>query len=713
MGISFLNPLLLAGLLAAAIPVVLHFLNRRQAKILPISTLRFLRLVPAKTLRRKRLEEYLLLLARVLLFALLALGAARPVLTDARAGGGATATAIVLDDSYSMETRADGVTRFQEAVEASLRTLRTLAAGDRAALLVASDPEAETFTSDLPALRRRLSAARPSSSPADLLPAAQKALALLREAREPNRELVLVTDLQRLAVRPLVERLPVEPEDRGISVLLLDVGAEAPANLTLASVRAEAGIAVAGEPARVTVEVRNSSGRGLSTRLALVVGEERVLEQAVSVDAGETAMVPLRVTADLPGAESGRVTLAGDDLLADDVRHFALPVLARIPVLLVNGDPSPVSWQDEAFFLRAALAPEELGAERVQSPFNVKTVPAEALGGEDLRPYRAVILANVAALGAKEATALRAFVRSGGGLMLFAGNRLRPDEMNRSLSADPAEGLLPAVLGPPADLGGGPEDLVPLAEFEAAHALFADLPAEALEDLPRIHARRAISADAGPAGGRVVARLRNGAPLIVEKTVGAGRTLLVTVTADADWTNLPLRPMFLPLLHRALLLLAGGEAGARAHLLGETVKIPPAPEADAPPEVRDPGGEITRLAGEGAALSYGPLRASGVYAVKGSGAGDFLFCADPDPREGDLARGDPDALRDLFGPDRFRHVRGLSALEAEVERAREGRPLWGFLLAAALLLLLFEGAFANRLAAARADRPAAGKEGPA
>jgi len=349
----------------------------------------------------------------------------------------------------------------------------------------------------------------------------------------------------------------------------------------------------------------------------------------------------------------------------------------------------------------------------VRSPFNLKTIPAEEFPAEDLRPYRAVIVANLASFGAREATALRAFVRSGGGLLLFGGNQVRPDEWNRSLSTDPAEGLLPALLAPPRELGASPEDLVPLAEADRTHALFADLPAEALEDLSRIHARRVLSADAAPAGGRVLASLRNGAPLLVEKSVGAGRVILSTISADADWGNLPLRPLFLPLLHRALLLLAGGGESAREVLVGEAVKIPPPPDAATPPEVTDPAGETTRVAGEGASASYGPVRTPGVYRVKGSGAGDYLFAANLDAREGDLTRGSPDALRDLFGAERFRHLRGLSAFETEVTRAREGRPLAGFLIGAALLLLLLEGFVANRVAAARADPPEPVKGGGA
>jgi hypothetical protein len=707
MGISFLSPALLAGLLAAAIPVIVHLMHRRRAKILPIATLRFLRLVPARTIRRRRIEEYLLMLARIALFVALALGAARPVLTGAEAGGGATVAVLVIDDSYSMEVREKGVTRFQAAVEAGLRALRTFRAGDRAAILFASDPSGEAPTTDLAALRRRLGAARPSLAAKDLLAAGAKAFEILREAREPNRELILVTDFQATAVGPLAEQLPSDPRDERIRVLAVDVRAEAPANLTVVAARAGE-VALAGEPQRVTAEVRNLSTTGVATRVSLTLGEERIEDRQVTVAAGETATVVFAAKVETPGAEGGRITILPDDLPADDVRWFIVPVLSRVPVLLVNGDPSPVSWQDEAFFLRAALSPEEMGAEKVRSPFNLKVITTDALDGEDLHPFRAVILANVASFTPRAAATLRAFVRAGGGALFFAGSRVRADEYNRDLSTDPAEGLLPAVLSPPTQLGTDPEEVILLGEADRTHPLLEGLPAEAIADLPRIHARRALGADAASAAGRVLARLMTGAPFLLEKTVGRGRVLLFTTSADADWGNLPLRPLFLPLLHRSLLLLAGGEPGAFDRLVGEAAKVPAPTVATAPPEVTDPRGEVSRPTGEGAELSTAPLMIPGVFRVKGSGVGDYLFAVNVDPREGDLTPADPGLFEERFGPDRFRAVRGLAEFEARLTRAREGRPLWGFFLAAALLLLLFEGFFANRISTARADRKAAG-----
>ena len=75
---SFFAPLMLFGLLAVAIPPILHLLNRREAKPVPFPAMEFLRRAYRKTARRLKVKQWLLLALRMALFAALALALARP-----------------------------------------------------------------------------------------------------------------------------------------------------------------------------------------------------------------------------------------------------------------------------------------------------------------------------------------------------------------------------------------------------------------------------------------------------------------------------------------------------------------------------------------------------------------------------------------------------------------------------------------------------------
>ncbi|MHC4179013.1 MAG: vWA domain-containing protein, partial [Planctomycetota bacterium] len=132
----------LIALLAAAIPVVLHMVNRQKAKELPFSTLRFLRISVQKTRRRKRVHDLLLMLIRAAVLALIAVGLARPTLTNLSSlwGGTRTAVVIILDNSASMGMVDQGEVRFRTALSAAEQIMDELREGDQVALLLSGGP---------------------------------------------------------------------------------------------------------------------------------------------------------------------------------------------------------------------------------------------------------------------------------------------------------------------------------------------------------------------------------------------------------------------------------------------------------------------------------------------------------------------------------------------------------------------------------------------
>ena len=115
---TFAAPLFLLATLAGLLPVVLHLMHRRRAKAVRFSTLRFLRISVQRTRRRKYVEDISLLMVRVAVLLLIAIGLARPALASLAAlwGGGRTrAIAVVLDNSASMAVFAGGQSRFETA----------------------------------------------------------------------------------------------------------------------------------------------------------------------------------------------------------------------------------------------------------------------------------------------------------------------------------------------------------------------------------------------------------------------------------------------------------------------------------------------------------------------------------------------------------------------------------------------------------------------
>ena len=131
----FATPILLIGLVAAGIPFLLHLISRVRAKEQKFPTLRFLKQSMEKTSRRRRVQNWLLLLLRSVLLAVLAMAVAEPIsrATGGWLGGTGQVVVILLDNSYSMAARAGENSRFARAKQDA----KALLSGDHKPALAA------------------------------------------------------------------------------------------------------------------------------------------------------------------------------------------------------------------------------------------------------------------------------------------------------------------------------------------------------------------------------------------------------------------------------------------------------------------------------------------------------------------------------------------------------------------------------------------------
>ncbi|MDP6380695.1 MAG: BatA domain-containing protein, partial [Phycisphaerae bacterium] len=103
--------------MAAGIPVIIHMIHSARAPQVPFPTLRFLKSAAERTAKRRKIENLLLLILRMLLFALLAFALSRPFVKGdfGLFGKAETSAVIILDNSYSMNVTYDRRTRYSRA----------------------------------------------------------------------------------------------------------------------------------------------------------------------------------------------------------------------------------------------------------------------------------------------------------------------------------------------------------------------------------------------------------------------------------------------------------------------------------------------------------------------------------------------------------------------------------------------------------------------
>lgn len=688
MGLSFLAPLFLAGLAALAIPVLIHLRRRHERREVDFPSLMFLRDIPFRSERRRRIHNRLLLALRLLALALLVAAFARPLLEgDGTASAGVVGpreVVLLVDRSWSMGYGD----RWQTASDEVRREVASLGPQDRVTLVLFDEgADAPVRSSpDRARILRILDDARPGDRSTRIAPALRLARSVLETSELPRREVVLVTDFQASSWRGESDvSLP-----RGVEFRPVAVGAEDGewSNTTVASVelrRTEASGRDAVAPLARVVRRGSDDGAGSTVAILEVEGRERErVDVSLAGGAADVQFGPVPLP-DRP--VRAVVRLEKDALPPDDVHNLVLAPGRSISVLVLE---PPDAQSNASLYLRRGL---ELSRE---PPIRVD-VSAGDWPSDLSRRYDVVVLNDRGTEGGRDE--LADFLASGGGLFWApgAGGEITSELLDTL--ATPHGEVRDHVRAGELRMGSLDRDHPVFEPFrESGTGNFA---------VARFfRTRRLQPADSA----RIVARFDDGSPALVETRAGTGRILVWGSTLHTFWTDLPLQPVFVPFLHRAVTHLADRREDVPSFQVGAVLPTSGgrgAPSASGAVEsqwtaIRTPGGERQELDGRAGPLI---LDEAGFYELleEGDEVGTPV-AVNVDPGEGDLSRRDAEEVAAAVAPSSTETQRAetgevaASGIRAEDRERHQG--LWRFLLVGALVFLVAETALSNRLSRA-------------
>ena len=690
---SFLQPLFLAGLLAAALPLVIHLINRRKAVRRPFPALALLRASNERIARSVKVRQWLLLALRVLALALLALALAKPFVLSSSGLTAEerlpTAVVIVVEDGLSM-SHGDWWDQATDEAMAQIGRLRTW---DEAALMTTTGQRpVRELTNDHGELRRAMGNLDWRHEIGDLGDALLAANDLVAASQLPNRRIVVVASGTDTAVDPHRELSLSSP------VEYISVGAQEGDqidNLAVTAVDyAQRGPSRDGNW-RIDAVVQNFGTSDQSgVDLQLKIDGEVVAATSIDIPAGDTATH--RFEHHLEGVDlaEGVVEITGvPGLEADSKWHFLLRPNQQARALLINGSPSSIPYDDELFFLTRALEPAaDSGAGII--PY-LTTV--DGLERRNLEDFDVVLMANVSRLSADDASRLQHFVENGGGLFIAMGNQVDHDAYNQHL-----EKLLPRPLRGVKRLAerddpDAPVKVTRMGHPQRTHPIFQSFGVQsgALQSVS-IYSHMLLDPAPSDRDTELLLSYQDNAPALLERRVGKGRVLLFTATVDNDWTDFPVRTAYLPLMNRSLLYLArrATSEGDGAYVVGEPVRIDVGDLVSERAIIRDPDGERLVLEPDEGRITMTPgLPGTHTFFADQDGTGHGIdalsFSANVD-RSGSALAPLSMALVDQWQADPTAVLTGDS-------RGQERRiNLWSTLLFLVTLALLFETVLGTR-----------------
>ncbi|MEO1717296.1 MAG: BatA domain-containing protein [Planctomycetota bacterium] len=640
-----MNPILFAaGVAFVALPIILHFLRRRRPPVL-WGAMRFLQEAYRRRRRRMTIEQLLLLACRCALVLALALLIGRPLFGGTPDASGPREVFLLVDNSIAAARQADAGTALDELKERASEVLDELdaSAGDRAALIALAGPtEGVVFppSGDIAGVRRLLMGLEARDSAADL----PGAFALVGEndadAEPDGRSVVILSELRSGSVDTAAS-LPPIPASIGRVVVAEPTQAIA-SNIAVTSVASLRPVVVGsgrvGGQAAVTLE--RSGAPELSAETIpielWIAGGARLASSEIVFDAGQREASALvwfelpesvadnRTTGELSAGSDGVVVLearlasntAGDTVSVDNVarrpidrrRSLEVGVIARRSTGGSSGG-SALERFDAADWVRLALAPQQ-GSRDI----SVVDVRPAGVDGPRLATLDAALVLSPDALDARGWASLRAFVDRGGlvvvtpppsdDVQLWTDAFVQAFDLDWSIAREATESDDDAIA---VDLPNGESSLLRMlaGELEAIAA--------------GVGVTRRVAIDPMSGASRVELATESGEPFIVagEPTPGerVGRGLVVYVASAfvPAWTDLPTRPLMVPLMQELVRQGVGRARGDASAIAGRVT-----------------ASNVLNVVDATGAPTARPVRTAGVYTAAGDDA--RVLAVNPDTR---------------------------------------------------------------------------------
>jgi len=644
---NWLFPGFLAGAALIALPVVLHFLRKRQNVVVRFPSLRFLGETALRDTRRHQLLRWLTLLLRCLAIALIVGAFARPF-WQAAAANRRQLMVVAMDNSMSMQAS----NRWENLQGWALKQLDELNPGDQAALLVMNPAPVwlVPLTDDLDRVRSVLKSARPGFEKTRYAGALKLAGETLVLHPGSEKTLVWMADEQRTGWRGVDFAQTLPP---GVKIRFAEPAAEPNRQAAITSLQWST------DKPSIVANVRLFAPLQDQRRITVSAGKQILAEQTVTLHTGDNKIVlPFSPPENTDGF---CVAMDADDLPADDTAWITPQKPAADSVLL-----DAVAETD--FLAHVLRSTEKLGAAALKAgPLPEKNWPADSV----------VILRGDDAFRPPQVEQLDHFFDAGGAVWIFVdGSAAQLGWLNRH--------------GIGATARKTSEDAWHLQDWDPEHPVLAAFAGQSLLPLLNVEFHKGFDL----AGGQLapVADWPDGKMALAEWSDGGHRLLLAGFPANRVATDWPTQPSFVPFVHQAVRWLGSFNDRHDDWRVGDTIPLPAA--AGTWRVLEGPVAQPERNVS-------GSVRPDvpGLYEFSGGGTRQ-IFAVNTPVEESDLSPWPkPEQFALLESKNSPKHTeRHATAPLLSSEAAENQQRLWWWILAICGLVILAELALANRTA---------------
>jgi len=636
-------------------------LRKHRSPPQPFGSLMFWERHTQSSIKHRRLRYLLLLSLRMALFVLIALAFAHPYIERKSLPfqHNGEITVLAIDNSLSM--RAGNL--FDQAKQMAKSEISGLRSGERAQVLeFGSRVHAlSEVTDDKQQLNAAIDAAETSDDKTSFAELSRSLRSIAQSLKLPLR-VELYSDMQQTGMPPNFNDLRLNAAIRLEPHAL--ASKELP-NFAVENVIAPRRV-YDGKKQRVLATVASFGESKATRRVSLALNDRVVETKLVDVPEGGRATVEFQ-SLDVPyGRNKGSVKIdQADALPADDAFYFSVE----------RGDPRPALFVYEAGNQRALLYFKSALEASGQSAFDVQPVMVEQTANVSPAKYAFVVLSDVSVLPGGFENQLREYVQNGGSVLVTLGHNAMA-RMKVPVSDDRiAESRYAGREG---------ERFQTVAWLDPSHPSI-----QKNNNWAGVKFLRALRVD--PGKSRVVARLSDDTPLLMDQQMGSGHVEVFASTFDNLDNDFPLHASFVPFVEQTARYLGRLDSGPPAVQVGSFEELRDGKEKGSAVDVVDPkGGRVFDLK-EAATAQNVQFTMTGFYDIRRPNGRNELVAVNSDRRESDLT---PASTEDLKLWQNT--ANGTSGGDSSATSEQKPVSLWWYVMLAALALAVAESVLGNR-----------------
>ncbi|MEO8664589.1 MAG: BatA domain-containing protein [Ignavibacteria bacterium] len=705
---SFLNPSILLGLFAISIPILIHLLNLRKIRKVEFSTLMFLKEIQKSKMRRIKLKQLILLILRIFTIIFLVLCFAKPVyegFAGDKNNASVSTVLIFIDDSYSMSARDSKGLYINQAKESVKKILESYKESDEIYFVPSSRIGFKDNKISFDNFKEIIDSAgslKIKYKPLSMSEVMNYSSEILKDSRNTRKDIYIISDFQKANFdqEGFSSGASQNFNSKSQNIYLVKIGSREIKNIAIDSFVVVTKLLEKDKDMKIRVFLNNHSQFNVKNKTVnLYIDNELKGEKAVDINSYDRKEVEFVFKASKSGSISGTIELVqnvfeDDELIQDNKYYFSIYIPEKFNIGIIEDKPSDSYYINLAVKTASEILSDSI--RRKSELFNITTTKSI---DENIFKNEVIFISNKNNFSENEANTLMKFISDGGGVFLFMGTSADINNYNKTIFNKLGTVRLEK-------LNTEANTTLKFDKVDFEHPVLSEVflnqklnittgnlniespvITKYYELIPGENANTIIS-------------LTNNKPFLLESGLSKGKIIISSVPATIDFSDLPLKNIFLPLVIRSIYYLSNDFEYQNSYTVGRSnlvsfQGIKNISEIISPDNSKTPvAGRSDTPSGNFLFLPYSDITSdAGKYSINDSSGAAYGFAINFDPKEGNPISMSKEEITEYFRNNKIENVKIIESgedISGKIDETRTGFSLWKYFLAGAILFVIAE-----------------------